>query len=195
MNSKIVAIASSTGGPRALQSVFSQIPAGFDLPVLVVQHMPHGFTASLAQRLDGVCVIKVKEAEEGEEVKRGTAYISMGGLHMTVRKDRSGRHVIHYLDEPTREGVKPCANYMYESLADCGYDKIICAVLTGMGADGTEGIRNLKRRKDVYVIAQNKDTCVVYGMPKNVVAAGLANEEVPLDRVIAQIIAKANSIR
>lgn len=193
--SKIVAIASSTGGPRALQAVFSKIPAGFEPPVLVVQHMPHGFTASLAQRLDGVCGIKVKEAEEGEEIKSGTAYISMGGLHMTVKKERSGRHVIRYLDEPTREGVKPCANYMYESLADSGYDRIICAVLTGMGADGTEGIANLKKRKSIYVVAQDKDSCVVYGMPKNVVQAGLADEEVPLDRVMPEIIQKANSLR
>lgn len=193
--SKIVAIASSTGGPRALQVVFSQIPAGFTTPIVVVQHMPQGFTASLAQRLDGISGIKVKEAEEGEEVKNGTAYISRGGLHMTVKREITGRHVIRYLDHPNREGVKPCANYMFESLADCGYDKVICAVLTGMGADGTEGISYLKKHKSVYVVAQNKETCVVYGMPKNIVQSGLADTEVPVEQVTPTIIQRVNTLR
>lgn len=193
VNSKIIAIASSTGGPRALHTVMEGIPKGFEPPILIVQHMPHGFTASLAERLNDVCGIRVKEAEEGEVVKSGTAYLSQGGLHMTVKREKAGgRLVIRYQDGPTREGVKPCANYMYETLVDCGYDQVICAVLTGMGADGTEGIAALKKaRPNTYVIAQNKETSTVYGMPKNIVSHGLADIEVPLDHVAQEIVHRA----
>ncbi len=142
---KVVAIASSTGGPKALQEVIPRLPLELDAPVLLVQHMPKGFTASLAERLNELSPIRVKEAQEGEEVVSGTVYVAMGGMHMNVRRVGS-KCVIHYSDEPNREGVKPCANYMYESLADCRYDKIICVVMTGMGADGTEGIRRRQSR-------------------------------------------------
>lgn len=194
MNSKIVAIASSTGGPRALHTVMEGIPKGFEPPVLIVQHMPHGFTASLADRLNDICGIHVKEAEEGEVVKGGTVYLAMGGLHMTVKREKaSGKHVIRYQDGPTREGVKPCANYMFESLVECGYDQVVCAVLTGMGADGTEGVAALKEAKpNTYVIAQNKETSTVYGMPKNIVQHGLADIEVPLDHVAQEIVHRVN---
>ena len=192
--SKIVAIASSTGGPRALQSVIPYLPEKLDAPVLLVQHMPKGFTASLAERLNELSKVSVKEAVEGEELKKGTVYVAMGGQHMTVSCSGSGRHVIHYTDEPPREGVKPSANYMYESLADSKFDHIICAVMTGMGADGTAGIRSLRKAKDTYVIAQNKETCTVYGMPKSVVAAGLTDTEIPLEQ-IAQKIAQCTGTR
>ena len=184
--SKIVAIASSTGGPRALQSVIPYLPKELDAPVLLVQHMPKGFTASLAERLNELSQVSVKEAEEGEELRKGTVYVSMGGQHMTVSCS-GGRHIIRYTDEPPREGVKPSANYMYESLADSKFDHIICAVMTGMGADGTAGIRFLRKAKDTYVIAQNKETCTVYGMPKSVVAAGLADTEIPLEQIARKI--------
>ena len=144
---KIVAIASSTGGPKALQSVIPKLPADLDAPVLIVQHMPKGFTASFAERLNSLSEITVKEAAEGDELQKGVVYLAMGGSHMNVKKAFGGKYLIHYTDEPAREGVKPCANYMYESLADSGYDNIICTVMTGMGADGTEGIRNLKNKK------------------------------------------------
>ncbi|MDE6675887.1 MAG: chemotaxis-specific protein-glutamate methyltransferase CheB [Acetatifactor sp.] len=185
---KIVAIASSTGGPKSLQSVIPRLPAQLQAPVLLVQHMPKGFTASLAERLDYLGEMRVKEAEEGDELENGTVYLSRGGSHMNVRTTAAGKTVIHYSDEPNREGVKPCANYMYESLMDCGYDEIICVVLTGMGADGTEGIKNLKTKKKVHVIAQDQETCVVYGMPKSIVRAGLADQSVPLEQIAQEII-------
>ncbi|MCR5753914.1 MAG: chemotaxis response regulator protein-glutamate methylesterase [Acetatifactor sp.] len=184
----IVAIASSTGGPKALQSVVPKLPASLNAPVLIVQHMPKGFTASLAERLDGISEIAVKEAEDGEELRKGQVYIARGGSHMNVRKGSSGKCVIAYSDEPTREGVKPCANYMYESLADCNYDNIVCTVMTGMGADGTEGIRNLKSKKNVHVISQDQESCTVYGMPRSVVNAGLSNQTVSLDQIAQEII-------
>lgn len=185
---KIVAIASSTGGPKALQSVIPRLPAELDAPVLLVQHMPKGFTASLAERLNELSDIKVKEAAEGDELERGTVYVAMGGQHMNVRTSSAGKYTIHYSDEPNREGVKPCANYMYESLADSRFDKIVCVVMTGMGADGTEGIRNLEAKKTVHVISQDQPTCTVYGMPKAVVNAGLSDQVVPLDQIAQEII-------
>ena len=185
---KVVAIASSTGGPKALQSVVPRLPAELDAPVLIVQHMPKGFTASLAERFDGISAVKVKEAKEGDELQAGTVYIAMGGMHMNVAVSAAGRHTIHYSDEPSREGVKPCANYMYESLCDSRYDKIICVVMTGMGADGTEGIKTLAQRKKVHVISQDQATCTVYGMPKSIYTAGLSNQVVPLEQIAQEII-------
>lgn len=183
---KIVAIASSTGGPKALQQVIPKLPAGLDAPVVLVQHMPAGFTKSLAERLDTLSKVHVKEAEEGDRLEKGWVYISAGGRHMKVGRS-GGSYRIYYTDEPTREGVRPCANYMYESLIDSGFAQVCCAVLTGMGADGTEGIKNLDAKKKTYVIAQNEETCAVYGMPKAIVATGLVNELLPLDDVAAAI--------
>jgi len=107
---------------------------------------------------------------------------------MEVVTKPSGQHVIRYSDKPPREGVRPCANYMYESLADSKFDEIICVVMTGMGADGTEGISNLKLKKKVTVFSQNEETCTVYGMPRSVVHAGLSKKELPLEELANEII-------
>lgn len=184
---KIVAIASSTGGPKALQAVIPRLPKNLKAPVVVVQHMPVGFTASLAERLDSLSEVHVKEAAEGDVLEPGTVYIAMGGKHLNVLTMAS-KYSIHYTDEPSREGVKPCANYMYESLGDSRYDQIVCVVMTGMGADGTQGIQNLKTKKKVRVIAQEANTCAVYGMPKSVVNAGLSDQIVPLEQIAQEII-------
>lgn len=187
VGNKIIAIASSTGGPKALQSIIPRLPGKLGAPVVIVQHMPAGFTASLAERLNTLCELTVKEAEEGDVLEAGKVYIAKGGIHLKIRPS-GGRHVISFSDEPTREGVKPCANYMYESLAECRYDTVVCAVLTGMGADGTKGITHLKSKKKIHVIAQNGDTCAVYGMPKNIVNADLADQIVPLEQIAQEII-------
>ncbi len=186
--SKVIALACSTGGPKALQSVIPELPATLNAPVLVVQHMPVGFTAALAERLNSLSALKVKEAEHGEELKKGVVYLAMGGKHMNIKTSTAGKHTILYSDEPNREGVKPCANYMYESLSASQYDEIICIVMTGMGADATAGIKNLKNNKKVQVIVQNMETCTVYGMPKSIVANGLADQEVSLDNIAREII-------
>lgn len=190
---KIVAIASSTGGPRALQDVIPYLPASLPVPVLLVQHMPQGFTASLAERLNEISKVRVSEAKDGDMIAPGHVYIAPGGKHMKVEK-RGGSHYIKYSDEPTREGVKPCANYMYESLIESDYDEIICVVLTGMGADGTAGIKNLDLKKHTYIIAQDQDTSTVYGMPKAIAMTGLVSEVVPL-RDIAEHITKNVGVR
>lgn len=184
---KIIAIASSTGGPKALQSVIPRIPKNINAPVLIVQHMPVGFTATLAERLNNMSELTVKEAAEGDEVLNGHAYLSMGGKHLNVIT-KNGKNYIHYSDEPTREGVKPCANYMYESLMESDYSDVVCVVMTGMGADGTEGIQNLKNKKKIHVITQEKDTCAVYGMPKSVDQAGLSNQKVALEKIAQEVI-------
>lgn len=187
ISNQIVAIACSTGGPKALQQIIPILPRDLKAPVLVVQHMPAGFTKSLADRLNAQSEISVKEAEEGEPIKQGWVYIAKGGAHMNVM-NRKGVEVIHYTDEPTREGVKPCANYMYESLADSSFSQVLCVVLTGMGADGTKGIVHLKDKKKIHVIAQEESTCAVYGMPKSIVANGLAEQIVGLNQVAQEII-------
>lgn len=184
---KVVAIASSTGGPKALQTLIPLLPANLNAPVLIVQHMPAGFTEALAARLNTLSPISVKEAAEGDVLEPGWVYLARGGRHMQAV--RSGvRHLIHYTDEPPREGVRPCANYMYESLAACGYDEVVCAVLTGMGADGTAGINNLKKKKKVAVFAQNEASCAVYGMPRSIVLSGLTGEGIPLEQIAQEII-------
>jgi len=191
---KIVCIASSTGGPKALQAVITRLPKDIKCPVVIVQHMPAGFTASLAERLNSLSEVTVSEAKDGDILERGHVYLAMGGKHLNIDMKAGGKYVIRYSDEPTREGVKPCANYMFESLMSSSLDEVICVVLTGMGADGTKGITALKEKKKVHVIAQEQSTCAVYGMPKAVVLAGLADQVVPLDQVAQEIILNAGVI-
>ena len=180
---KIVAIASSTGGPRALQEVIPMLPANLNAPVLLVQHMPKGFTKSLADRLNDLSSITVSEAVDGEKIEKGHVYIAPGGLHMKLNKRPTG-----YVISLSREGVKPCANYMYESLCDSDFAEITCAVLTGMGQDATVGIKALNDKKKIFCIAQDEETSTVYGMPKAIAKTGLCNSVVPLNLVADQII-------
>ena len=175
--SKIVALACSTGGPKALQSVIPYLPKNLDAPMVLVQHMPAGFTKSMADRLDEVSPIHVKEAEDGDVLMKGTVYIAPGGKHMEVKRQPDGSHRIRLNDMPAIGGLKPCANITYDSLRDCG-----------MGADGTKGIVSLAGKKPVYVIAQDAASCVVYGMPKAVAEAGVVDEVVPLNDVAKSII-------
>ncbi|MDD2972126.1 MAG: chemotaxis-specific protein-glutamate methyltransferase CheB [Lachnospiraceae bacterium] len=184
---KVVAIASSTGGPKALQQVIPMLPENLKVPIMVVQHMPAGFTKSFADRLNAMSKVSVKEAEEGDALEAGKVLLARGGSHMKAVV-KAGKVCIHYTDEPTREGVKPCANYMYESLMNCPYDEVVCVVLTGMGADGTQGIVHLKAAKKIHVIAQEKNTCAVYGMPRSIVDKGLADQVVGIEQVAQEII-------
>lgn len=185
---KIVALACSTGGPKSLQSVIPLLPENLDAPVVMVQHMPKGFTKSLAQRLDSLSKVKVKEAEDGDILMKGHVYIAPGGMHIRVVKSGNG-HIIKYDDRPALDGLRPCANVMYESLIDAGYEHYTCVVLTGMGADGTKGIKSLKDAgKNMYVIGQDAESCVVYGMPRTLHEAGLTNEVQPLDKIAESII-------
>lgn len=185
----IIVIASSTGGPKSLQAVVPLLTKKMDAAVVVVQHMPSGFTGSLAKRLDELSQVRVKEAENGEALENGVVYIAKGGKHLRIKKQGCGYSIV-LSDEPTREGVRPCANYAFESLLDCDFQKIVCVVMTGMGADGTVGIRNLKKQKEIYTFAQDQDTSIIYGMPKSVVEAGLADKVIPLDAIANEITKK-----
>lgn len=185
---KLVALACSTGGPKALQIVLPLLPANLDAPVLIVQHMPEGFTNSLAMRLDELSKIHVKEAEDNEIVEKGTVYIAKGGFQMRLRQQKDGTCRLLITQEPSRQGLKPCADILYESLVDSDFNEVTCVILTGMGGDGTRGITQLEKNKNIYVIAQNAETSTVYGMPKVIAESGLVNEVVPLDKVASAII-------
>lgn len=186
--SKLVTIACSTGGPKSLKEVIPFLPPSLDAPVVLVQHMPLGFTLSLAQRLDELGEMTVKEAEDGETLKKGVVYLAPGGKHILIRKAGNGEHRICLTDEPAVKGLKPNADIMFQSLCDSDYDEVTCVVMTGMGSDGTNGIAELGKQKSVYVIGQDEATCVVYGMPRAVANAGLTDEVLPLNRIADAII-------
>lgn len=186
-NSVLVAIACSTGGPKTLQELIPMLPADLAAPVTVVQHMPAGFTKSLADRLNQLSSIKVKEAEDNEVLENGTVYVAKGGKHLTI-VPWLNEHRIAFSDAPPVNGLRPCANNMYVSLEHCNYQKIVCVVLTGMGADGTDGILQLNNSKPIHVIAQDAATSTIYGMPRAVAEAGMADEIKPLGEIAGAII-------
>lgn len=185
---KLVALACSTGGPKALHTVIPNLPKNLDAGVLIVQHMPGGFTKSLADRLNELSQITVKEAEDGDILTKGTVYIAKGGFQMRLKKQADGHYCISISKEAARHGLLPCADIMYESLLDTEFDQITCVVLTGMGGDGTAGISQLIKKQNLYVIAQNEETSIVYGMPKVIKDAGLVDEVVALNDVSDAII-------
>ena len=186
----LVAIASSTGGPQALHTLIPMLPKEIGVPVVIVQHMPKGFTASLAERINARSRLSVKEAEDGEVLKRNTVYIAPGGRHLQIVNNPSGQLACRVYDDPPVNNLRPCADVMYESLRKVNSDHIICTVLTGMGSDGSAGIKALKKVKDLYVITQSEDTCVVYGMPKAADQAGLSNESRPITQISSAITKK-----
>ena len=184
---KLVAICASTGGPKAMQRVVPYLPGNLNAPMIMVQHMPQGFTRSYASRLNEKTELTVSEAIDGELLKNGSLYIAKGGEHLTVVQRRDGLH-ISFDNKPARSGLRPCADIMYESLESIDLDEIICVVLTGMGSDGTRGIGHLSEKKNVYVIAQDAESSTIDGMPGMVRKAGLADEVVPLDSIAEAII-------
>lgn len=184
---KLIALACSTGGPKALQQVVPKLPKNMDAPMVIVQHMPIGFTASLAARLNELSEVTVKEAKTGDILEKGTVYIAQGGAQLRVKK-KGTFHELCVTDEPARKGLRPCADIMYESLLQSDFDDITCVVLTGMGGDGTEGIKQLNDKHNIYVIGQEASTCTVYGMPRVLFEAGLTDVVVPLQEVADAII-------
>ncbi len=179
----IVAIGTSTGGPKALQDVIPLIPANVPAAFLVVQHMPPGFTKSLADRLNTISEIAVKEAEHGEEIKPGYVYIAPGDYHMLVDRGKDDTIRIKLTQDPHVGGHRPAVNVMMESLSDTGLNNIIGVIMTGMGGDGSEGIKKLKQINKSYIIAQDEKSCVVYGMPKVAVQTGAVDIVVPLKEI------------
>lgn len=175
---KLVAIGTSTGGPVALQRVLTQLPANFPAPIVLIQHMPAAFTKAFAERLDKLCRIQVKEAEDGDILRPGLALLAPGGKQMMV----DGRGAVKILPGDERLNYKPCVDITFGSAAKSFNDKVLAVVLTGMGADGREGARLLKQNGS-QVWAQDEASCVIYGMPMAVVKADLADAVYSLDDI------------
>ncbi len=182
-----VLIGVSTGGPPAVQKILAALPVSFPLPILVAQHMPAAFTGPFAKRLDAQCAISVKEAEPVERLRPGTVYICPGGRHLRVEM-RGALPTALVTEEPKEALYKPSANVLMETGGLTLGRKALGVMLTGMGSDGVEGAKVLKE-KGGYMVAQSEQTCVVYGMPKAVVDAGLADEIVDLDDVAGTLCA------
>jgi two-component system chemotaxis response regulator CheB len=172
-----IAIGTSTGGPEVLREVLPRLPRDLPVPVLVVQHMPPVFTATLALRLNELSAVGVVEAADGMAVEPGRAYVAPGGRHLRLAS-RDGRIVCTIDDGPPRLGCRPSFNHLLESMVDLYGDRLVAAVLTGMGSDGLDGCRRL-RAAGGFVLAQSAETCTVYGMPKAIVEATLAHAVLP----------------
>ncbi|PTY79777.1 chemotaxis response regulator protein-glutamate methylesterase [Heyndrickxia sporothermodurans] len=184
---KIICIGSSTGGPKALQEVLTVLPKSIKAPILIVQHMPPGFTKSLASRLDALSEITVKEAEDGEYIKDGVAYIAPGNHHL-VLKQVGNELAISLNHSPPIKGHRPSVDMMFESLSHFSeYDKI-AVILTGMGADGSKGLIELKTKGNVKAIAESENSCIVFGMPKSAIATNLVDEITDLNHVAKTIM-------
>jgi two-component system chemotaxis response regulator CheB len=183
----LVSIGAPTGGPRALQEVLSNLPEGLSTPFLVAVHMPKAFTGAFAERLNEICRLPVKEAENGEKVRPGQVFLSPGGSQTKIKRRGLTDFYIQIDDEPRGALYKPCVDVCMSSVAECYPGRSMGVILTGMGHDGREGMRHIKE-KGGKTLAQNEETCTVYGMPKAVIDAGLADKVVPLDKIAAEIV-------
>ncbi|MCW4015389.1 MAG: chemotaxis response regulator protein-glutamate methylesterase [Candidatus Bathyarchaeota archaeon] len=179
---KIITIGASTGGPPAIEEILVHLPENTP-PILIVQHMPVGFTSLFAKRLDRLCSFEVKEAQDGDEIKQGRAIIAQGGYHMTVTGD--GR--VQLNSGPTKHGVKPAVDPMMKTIANVYQSQTIGVILTGMGRDGASGMKAIKE-KGGKTIAQNEQTCTVYGMPKAAAETINIDKILPLSKIPQQLM-------
>ncbi len=182
---KLVAIGTSTGGPKALQNVITRLPGNLPCGVVIVQHMPAGFTKSLAERLDTISEISVKEAENHDIIEAGHVYIAPGNYHMTVQPNGTTKMIVLNQDPPLASH-RPAVDILFESVVQFGQD-VVSVILTGMGCDGSAGMKKIKKAGG-YIIAEDESTSVVYGMPKAVVDLGLADEVLPVQNVAKAIV-------
>lgn len=186
---RLVAIGASTGGPPAIETVLAGLSA--ETPgTVIVQHMPPHFTRAFANRLDGLCAMRVKEAVDGDVIRDGTAYIAPGGYHLVVRKSAEG-FVTHIKDGPMVHHQRPAVDVLFDSVAQVAGDTTVAALLTGMGADGGRGMLAL-REVGAWTIAQDEESCVVYGMPREAVVLDAVEEVLPLDAIAAAITTQLN---
>jgi two-component system chemotaxis response regulator CheB len=182
----IVAIGTSTGGPRALQEVLTRLPGSLPCPAIVVQHMPPGFTKSLADRLNSLCELTVKEAADNDKLVAGTVFIAPGDFHLTVRREGGGSFVKLNKD-PAIGGLRPAVDPMMVSVSETFGAKTVGVILTGMGHDGAKGMQAIKRLKGL-TIAEDQSTAVVFGMPKAAIEAGVVDTILPLGQVAEGIV-------
>jgi two-component system chemotaxis response regulator CheB len=178
----IIAMGISTGGPRALSEILPEFPGDLPAAIVIVQHMPPGFTASLAARLNEICKLSVKEAEDGEELRAGHAYIAPGDYHLTFDGEGSKLR-IKLLKTPPVGGLRPNVDIMMESLSETGFGSFIGVIMTGMGNDGSKGLVKLKRKKNAFIIAQDESTSIVFGMPRSAIDIGVVDKTVPLQEI------------
>ncbi len=186
----VLAIGASTGGPRALEKLISSFPADIPAAVLIVQHMPAGFTASLSKRLNLRTALKVKEAQEGDIVEEGTVLVAPGDYHMEIiQKTVNGRkkEIVHLSCSPRELGSRPSVNALFRSIAPIYGSKVTSMVLTGMNCDGADGAEEIKKMGG-KVIAEAQSSCVIYGMPREIVRRKLADFVLPLDKMAEEII-------
>jgi len=187
--SKIVVVGISTGGPNALKEMLPQLPADLGVPVLIVQHMPPIFTKSLADSLNRKCQLEVLEASDGDAIEANKVYIAPGGKHMKVSKASKGmgmRVIIKTTDDPLENGCRPAVDYLFRSVSQLYGAEATAVVMTGMGCDGKLGMK-LMKRNGCATIAQDKSSCVVYGMPKEVIEAGVVDVVAPLHQIAHEI--------
>ena len=186
--SSIIGIGISTGGPKALAILMPMLTTRLNVPVLIVQHMPPVFTKSLAKSLDTKCPLEVKEAENGEPLRPNTVFIAPGGMQMKIVAGADGRtRNIKLTDDPPENSCKPSVDYLFRSIAEHYVGRATAVIMTGMGSDGTKGLEHIKKNGGV-IIAQDKESCTVYGMPKEPIESGLADVVVPLNQIAEEII-------
>lgn len=183
----VVVIGVSTGGPQGLKSVVPRLPADFPVPVAIVLHMPIGYTEAYAKRLDEASALTVAEARDGEEVRPGLVLVAPAGRHLTFHRDGDGRVLTRLDVRPLDTPHRPSVDVMFQSAAEVYGERVLGVVMSGMGADGREGAAWIKARGGA-VLTEAEETCVVYGMPRSVVEAGLSDEAVPLDRLTTAIM-------
>lgn len=184
---EMVLIGVSTGGPQALGELLPVLPRDIGVPIVIVQHMPPVFTKSLADSLASKCAVRVREAAHGETIAANTAYIAPGGRQMRLEQGPDGQPLVHLCDDPPENNCRPSVDFLFRSAANRFPGRSMAVILTGMGNDGTLGLRLLKRH-GCYAIAQDEASCVVYGMPKSVVDAGLADAILPIKSIACQIV-------
>ncbi len=182
----VLAIGSSTGGPQAVQYILKSLPGDLDMPVLIAQHMPAGFTKAFAERLNKIVPLTVKEAEDGEDVLSSHVYISPGGKHLTVKRT-GGKVVIKLQPSTDDDKYTPSVDRLFKSVAEIYKNRAIGVILTGMGNDGLQGAMKLSDTGG-YIIAESEESAVVFGMPKEVINAGLAKEVVNLKDIPSRIL-------
>jgi two-component system chemotaxis response regulator CheB len=185
---QLVAIGTSTGGPRALQKVITELPANFPAPLLIVQHMPPNFTKSLAQRLDSLSAIQVVEAEDGQLIESGVAYIAPGGWHMKLNQIHKGQYHIQLTNEEPRSGHRPSVDVMYESLLPHQELKKHIVIMTGMGSDGAKAMKALYNLGVESTIAESEETCIVFGMPRSAIELKSVDYVLPLQEIAGKLI-------
>jgi len=183
----LVTVGASTGGPRAIQEVLSHLPPVLDTPFLVGIHMPGAFTGAFAERLNGLCKMSVKEAVNGEKITSGVVFLTPGGHQTRIKRRGLTDFYIEISDEPRNTLYKPSVDVMMSSVAECYPGRALGVILTGMGHDGLEGMKAIKANGGKTLV-QNEETCTVYGMPKAVVDAGIADKIIPLDKIAAEIV-------